>query len=166
MVQQLVWRRLQKCLCCVVWLRAPAPYFGGLGFKSRPGDEYTIRVFVGIPQSLHLMLGLPNYLHGAESLRNPNRSAIQEVINILQNPKVHYRVHKTRYWSLSEARLIQSTPSNPIYLKLILMLSPTYVQVFLVVSFLPAFPEKPNMHTSSPPCVLHALPIPPFISSF
>jgi hypothetical protein len=32
-------------------------------------------------------------------------------------------------------------------------------KVFLVVSFLLAFPPKSYMHSSSPLCVLHALPI-------
>jgi hypothetical protein len=35
----------------------------------------------------------------------------------------------------------------------------TYVLVFLVVSFLLAFPPISYMHSSSPPFVLHALPL-------
>jgi hypothetical protein len=36
--------------------------------------------------------------------------------------------------------------------------SPTYNLVFLVVTFLLAFPSKSYVHSSSPPLVLHALP--------
>jgi hypothetical protein len=41
-------------------------------------------------------------------------AATQEILSILWNPKVHYRVHKSPPWSLSWARSIQSTPSHPI----------------------------------------------------
>jgi hypothetical protein len=56
------------------------------------------------------------------------------------------------HWSLSSARLIQSIPPHPI--------SPsTYILVILVVSFLLAFPSISYMHSSSPPFMLHVLPI-------
>jgi hypothetical protein len=62
------------------------------------------------------------------------------------------------HWSLSWAASIQSTPSHPISLRSILILS-THVFVFLVVSFLLAFPPIFYMHSSSTPFVLHALSI-------
>jgi hypothetical protein len=46
--------------------------------------------------------------------------------------------------------LFLSTPPNPISLKSILILSTTYVSVFLVVSFLLAFPRISHVHSSSP----------------
>jgi hypothetical protein len=36
---------------------------------------------------------------------------------------------------------------------------PSYIWVILVVCFLLAFPPKPHMHSSSPPCVLYVLSI-------
>jgi hypothetical protein len=47
----------------------------------------------------------------------------------------------------------------------ILILS-TDVYIFFVVSFLADFPTKPYMHSSSTPCVLHALPISSFFTGF
>jgi hypothetical protein len=58
-------------------------------------------------------------------------------------------------------RSIQSIPPHPISVRSILILSTTYVLVFLVVSFLLAFPPKSYMNSSLPPFVLHA----PLISS-
>jgi hypothetical protein len=53
----------------------------------------------------------------------------------------------------------RSTPYHPISLTSILILSTHLRKVFLVVSFLLAFPQISYMHSSSPPFVLHALPI-------
>jgi hypothetical protein len=50
----------------------------------------------------------------------------------LRNPKVHHRVHKSPYWSLSWASSIQSTPSHPISLRFILMLS--YFLINIIVT--------------------------------
>jgi hypothetical protein len=47
----------------------------------------------------------------------------QEISCLLQNQKVYYCVHNSHHWSLSRLRWIQSTPSNPISLKSILILS-------------------------------------------
>jgi hypothetical protein len=74
------------------------------------------------------------------------------VVQLLKNPPIFYGTRKfitvfTRalHWSLSCARSIQSTPSYPISLRSILI--STYVLVFLVVSFLLAFPPKSYMHS-------------------
>jgi hypothetical protein len=63
------------------------------------------------------------------------------------------------HWSLSWASSIQCLPSHPVSLRSTLLLFTTYVLVFLVVSFLLAFPPVSYMHSSSSPLVLHALPI-------
>jgi hypothetical protein len=52
--------------------------------------------------------------------------------------------------SLSWIRPIQSIPHHPISPRAILMLSTTHVLAFLVVTFLPAFPQITYMHSSSP----------------
>jgi hypothetical protein len=62
---------------------------------------------------------------------------------------------RARHWSLSWARCIQSTPSHPISLRFILMLS------FPMVSSLRTFQPKLCIHLSSLPYVLHV----PSISS-
>jgi hypothetical protein len=93
------------------------------------------------------------------SWRAANCAATQELPSILWNPKVQYRVHRSPPLVLSWAISIQSTPSQPISLRSILILSTTYVLVFPVVSFLLAFPPISYMHSSSPPCVLCALHI-------
>jgi hypothetical protein len=62
-------------------------------------------------------------------------------------------------WSLSWDRSIQFILSPLISLRSTYCCSPTYTLVFLVVSFLPAFPPIFHMNYSSPPFVLHALPI-------
>jgi hypothetical protein len=53
----------------------------------------------------------------------------------------------------------RSSPSHPFYLSKIHFNPPTYILVCLVVSFLLAFSPISYMHSSSPPFVLHALPI-------
>jgi hypothetical protein len=73
----------------------------------------------------------------------------QEFPNILWNPKVHHRVHKSAPLVLSRASLVQSIPPHPISLRSILLLSTSYVFVFVVVSFLLAFPSISYMHSYS-----------------
>jgi hypothetical protein len=58
---------------------------------------------------------------------------------------------------LSQMNPVHTTPSyfSNIHFNIY---PPTYVYVFLVVSFLLSFPLKPCMHSASPPCELNALP--------
>jgi hypothetical protein len=54
------------------------------------------------------------------------------------------------HWSISCARSIQSIPPHPISLRSVLILSPTYVLVYLVIFFLLAFPSISYIHSSCP----------------
>jgi hypothetical protein len=76
-------------------------------------------------------------------------AATQELPSILWNPKVHYRVYKSPplFPILSQISPVRTIPS---YLRSILILSNPYVFVFLVVSFLLAFPPISYVHSSSP----------------
>jgi hypothetical protein len=87
-----------------------------------------------------------------------NCAATRELPSILYNPEVHHRVHMAPHRSLSWARSIQSLPSHPASLRSIIILS-THLRLGLPSgSLLLAFPPISYMH-SSPPFVLHALPI-------
>jgi hypothetical protein len=85
------------------------------------------------------------------------------IVQLLKKFPTFYWTRKfTRalHWSPSWARSIQSISFHPIPLRSILILSPTYVLVFPVVSFLLAFPPISYMHSSSPhscclPCQSH-----------
>jgi hypothetical protein len=78
-------------------------------------------------------------------------------IALLHLHKVYYRVHKSPplVSILSQMNLVDTKPS---YLSKIHFTS-IVPHVFLEVSFLVAFPQKPYTHSSSPPSVLHTLTI-------
>jgi hypothetical protein len=71
---------------------------------------------------------------------------MQELPNILQNPRVHYRVHKGPPLGVYP-KPNQSSPYHP-NLRSILILSPTYILIFLEATFLLAFPPISYMHSS------------------
>jgi hypothetical protein len=54
--------------------------------------------------------------------KRTSRSASEETPDILRNPRDLYRVSKTRHWTLSWVRWIQSTPTHTIFLKSIIIL--------------------------------------------
>ena len=82
-------------------------------------------------------------------------SFLQPIVQLLKNfPSIYGTLRfitvfiRALHWSLSTAR--SSIPLHPISLGFILILFPTYVLVFLVVSFLLPFPPVSYMHSSSP----------------
>jgi hypothetical protein len=89
-----------------------------------------------------------------------NCAATQELPSILGSPKTHHRVHKSPPL-VPILRKIDPVHTIPSYLSKIYfnIVYPTYVLVFLVVSFLLAFPPISYMSSSSPPFVLHSLSI-------
>jgi hypothetical protein len=103
----------------------------------------------------------PNILHSLTELNHTweaaNCAATQELPNILRDPKVHYRVHKSHLLVpiLSHINPIHTIPS---YLRSILILSPHFSLVFPVAFFLLAFPPISYMDSFSP-FMLHAAPI-------
>jgi hypothetical protein len=68
---------------------------------------------------------------------------------------------KARHWNLSWASWIQFTPSIPISLRSILMLSSHVRYVLPVVSYLRASRPKPCKYLSPSPCMPHVPPTTP-----
>jgi hypothetical protein len=86
-------------------------------------------------------------------------AATQELPNILWNPKVHYRVHKSPplVCVLRKINLVQTTSS---YLSKIRFNIVRHLRLGLPSGlFLVAFPPISYVHSPSPPFVLHAPPI-------
>jgi hypothetical protein len=105
------------------------------------------------------VLRLTNSMEPSRPWEANSRSATHECPNILWNPKILCRVNKSPQMVLilRERTPVYTTPSyfSKINFSIILPLR-------LVVSFLLILPPKPCMHSSSLPCVLHAI----LISSF
>jgi hypothetical protein len=114
----------------------------------------SVQMFV--LKSTHLLTFLQSW---ALPKKQPIMQPFRKFPTILRNPKVDHRVHRALHWSLSWASSIQSIPSHPISLRSILILS--CVLVFLLVSFLLAFPSISYTHSSFPhscymPCPYHS----------
>jgi hypothetical protein len=99
--------------------------------------------------SLHIIV--TNFLQLSPSWEAASHAATQELPKIVWNPKVYYRVHKSLPLVpiLSQINPVHTTTSCPS--SIIQYHLPTYVLVFLVVSFLLDFPPISYMHSFSPP---------------
>jgi hypothetical protein len=105
------------------------------GFRDRAISLYSSRI---VDKKEILLI----YLRSSALLKK------RPIVRLLKNFPAFYGTRKfftvfTRafQWSLSWARSIQAIPPHPVSLRSILILSPTFVLVFLVVSFLLVFPE-------------------------
>jgi hypothetical protein len=82
-------------------------------------------------------------------------SATQEFPNILLNPKVYYRVHRSLYWSLSWVRSIQSIPLHYISLRYILILFNLLRRGLPSGIFTSGIPTNILPHSCYMPCPSH-----------
>jgi hypothetical protein len=101
-----------------------------------------------------------NFMKLSSTSEATSRSTIRKISNILRNPKLRYRVHKSLHWSPSCARSTESISHPTSSLRSTLILSSHLCVVFPVVSFLLAFQSKFYIHSYFPhsryiPCQSH-----------
>jgi hypothetical protein len=129
--------------------------------RTGKGDRSSRRKPASVPLCSHKSHRITHSFTELSPSSETNCAATQELPSVLCNPKAHYRVHKSPPLVpiLSQINLIHTIPS---YLSKIRFkyCPPTYALVFLVVSFLLAFPPISYMHSSSPhscylPCPSH-----------
>jgi hypothetical protein len=101
--------------------------------------------------STQLETELNNSLELSPSWEAASCAATQEFSNIISNPKVHYRVHKspTPAPILSQINPVHTTLSYLSETHFNIIHPPPYVLVFLVVSFPLVSPSISYMHSSS-----------------
>jgi hypothetical protein len=83
-------------------------------------------------------------------------SASQEIPRVLWNLKAHYHLHNSPPAVRTWARF--SPCPHPTSWRSILILTPIYAKIFVVVSFLQVFPPKYCMNLYCPLYLLHAPP--------
>jgi hypothetical protein len=98
---------------------------------------------------------LTNYMEQSPSWEACSQSASQEILRLLWNPEVHYRVHNSPPLDpILSQTLPVNTHTHTVFLRSVLILSSRLRQVFRVVSFLSNILY--SLHMS---CVLHTPPI-------